>query len=392
MKALIIHCTYKVKGGEDTVVEEEIKLLQSFGITVNLLLFDNSKNSLLKFLLSPFNIFSYIKTKRKIRQFKPDVVHIHNLHYAASASVIYAVKKFRIPIVITLHNYRLICPSGILFFNDKPFFNSLHQKFPWSAVRKGVYRNSVILTFWLSISMQLHRLLGTWNYCERFIVLSNNAKEVFMHSSFGVNKKKFVIKSNFFAANIKPSYKKNDYFLYAGRLNEEKGIKILLKAFAHSSFRLKIAGQGPLEDKVINYCSHFPNLEFKGSLQKKNVLELMQNCTALVFPSIWLEGMPLTIIEAFACGMPVISSRTGVMSDMITDRYNGILFEPGNENDLLKALHYWDALTEFEKKVYSKNARKTYELNYSPAINAKQLLSIYDEVTHNKTVTEKIAV
>ena len=160
MKVLIVHTSYKYKGGEDIVVQEEAKLLTSYGCEVEVLLFSNEGNTLLKLLQLTFNISAYLKTIEKINLFKPDVVHIHNLHFAASPSVIYAVKKCRIPIVLTLHNFRLLCPSATLFFNGKLFTDSLRQSFPVNAIRKGVYRNAII-TFWLSFSIKLHQWLGT---------------------------------------------------------------------------------------------------------------------------------------------------------------------------------------------------------------------------------------
>lgn len=380
MKVLVIHCAYQVKGGEDTVVEEEIKLMQSLGITVELLLFDNTKHAMLKFLQLPFNLSSYIKTRKKLKEYQPDVVHIHNLHYAGSASVIYAVKRSRIPIVMTLHNYRLICPSAILYFNQKLFLDSLHQKFPWAAVRKAVYKNSVLLTFWLSVSIQLHKWLGTWKYCSRFIVLSNDAKTFFTKAATKLDDEKITIKPNFCADARLQTSPRSDHFLYVGRLSEEKGIDVLLDAFAGSSLELKIAGQGHLQKKVADYSRQFRNIEFLGSLSKTEVLLQMQSCTALVFPSNWLEGMPLTIIEAFACGTPVIASNVGVMRSMIEEKYNGLFFETDRKEDLLNKLNEWQSLPGNRKLQYSKNARITYEKKYTPQVNAKQLLSIYNAV------------
>lgn len=387
MKVLVIHCAYQVKGGEDTVVEEEMKLMQSLGVVVSVLLFDNTKQAFFKFLQLPFNVFSYLKTRKKIKAFQPDVVHIHNLHYAGSASVIYAAKKSKIPIVMTLHNYRLICPSAILYFDQKPFFDSLKQIFPWTAIRQGVYKNSVLLTFWVSVSMQLHQWLGTWKYCSRFIVLSSDAKQIFAESHAHINNDRITIKPNFCADVLKPSLTTSDYFFYAGRLNEEKGINVLLETFSRCNYKLKIAGQGPLQEKVVDYSKRFSNIEFIGNLKKEAVLACMQSCTALVFPSTWLEGMPLTIIEAFACGTPVISSYIGVMRYMIRENHNGLFFEPESSSDLLSRLTKWSLLSVKEKQLYKMNARSTYEKNYTPAVNAQQLLSIY-----NQAIAPKVAV
>ncbi len=384
MKVLIVHTTYKYKGGEDTVVAEEIKLLQANDVTVELLKFDNDKNALIKLLQLPFNLKSYLKTKNCLQTFKPDIVHVHNLHFGASASVIYAIRKSKVPFVITLHNFRLICPSAILFYKGKSFLNSLYQEFPWKAIQQGVYKNSVLLTFWVSLSMRIHNLLGLWKSCSRFIVLNDHAKKLFLQSKLQLNSRQITVKPNFCAPPALVEHVVSDYFLYVGRLSEEKGIQMLLKTFSSSTFKIKIAGNGPLKDEVIRYSLMYANIEFLGSLNKDDVFSLLQSSSALVFPSIWYEGMPLTIIEAFACGTPVIASKLGAMETMIINEYNGLHFLPENVNDLSYKLEEWQRLNDEEKTIYRKNALHTYEQYYTPEKNAEQLLAIYRSV-----ITEK---
>ncbi len=380
MKVLVIHTSYQYKGGEDTVVSEEIKLLQSAGVDVKLLEFNNHQNALLKLLTLPFNLQSYLKTRKVITAFQPDIVHIHNLHFGASPSVIYAIKRSKVPFVATLHNYRLLCPSGILFHNGKLFLDSLDQNFPRKAVQLGVYKNSKLITFWLGLSMYVHQKLGTWKNCNRFILLSEHARKLFLNSKLELTSNQLVVKPNFCSIPILQERKAGDYFLYVGRLSEEKGIMLLLSVFSSCGYQIKIAGDGPLKEEVINYSSMYPNIEFLGSLNKAEVFDLMQNCTALIFPSIWYEGMPLTIIEAFACGTPVISSKLGAMETMIIVGYNGLHFESQNKNDFVKVLYTWYQLNEEQKQVYRINARKTYNANYTPELNLNQLLSIYNQI------------
>ncbi|RYY05996.1 MAG: glycosyltransferase, partial [Sphingobacteriaceae bacterium] len=318
MKILVIHTSYKYRGGEDTVVAEEIKLLLQAGIQVELLEFNNDESSLIKLLQLPFNIQSYYTTKNKIASYKPDLVHIHNLHFGGSPSVIYAIKRSKVPFVITLHNFRLLCPSGILFYNGKLFLDSLKHSFPWKAVNLGVYKNSKLITFWLGLSMYIHQNLGTWKTCNKYIVLNEHARKLFLNSKLQLTEKQLIIKPNFSSVPTMQVQKREDHFLYVGRLSEEKGIMLLLSAFSAGTYKLKIAGDGPLKEDVISYASKYPNIEFLGSVNQAAILTLMQQCTALVFPSLWFEGMPLTIIEAFACGTPIIASKLGAMETMIT--------------------------------------------------------------------------
>jgi len=384
MRILIIHCAYKFKGGEDTVVEEELQLVRDNGVEAELLQFTNHTNTLMKILQMPFNFFSYKKTLKKIKEFRPDVVHIHNLHFAASPSVIYAIKKTKTSFVCTLHNYRLLCPSALLFFKGKVFLSSIHTSFPWQAVKKGVYKNSRLLTFWMALSMQFHQWAKTWQHCNRFIVLSNSAKQIFLYSKLNLRDEQFVVKPNFATIEHPPLSNPGDDFLYIGRLSEEKGIRLILHLFSSLPYKIKFAGDGPLKEEVMAACSKHSNMEYLGNLQKKELLPLLANSNALLFPSLWFEGMPLTIIEAFACSTAVIASRLGAMDDMITPHLNGLHFEAGDEQSLKAAIENWQGLSKEQKQTYRKNARKAYEECYTPKKNAEQLLSIYTSVMEKK--------
>ncbi|HUC81399.1 MAG TPA: glycosyltransferase [Flavisolibacter sp.] len=380
MKILFIHCAYRFKGGEEKVVEEEMKLLENAGHQVHLLEFSNEGNTLLKILQTPFNLSSYRKTKKAILRFAPDIVHVHNLHFAASPAVLYAAKHCKVPVVCTLHNYRLLCPSGALFHNEKVFLASLEEKFPWTAVRQGVYKNSKLLTFWLALATQWHQRLGTWKLPARYIVLTSHAKTVFAKSAIGVAQENFVVKPNFSSDTATVSAQRNETFLYVGRLSIEKGIHFLLRTFSRLPHRLIIAGDGLLKDDVIAAAEQHSNITYAGPLKKEQVEALMQQSSALIFPSIWYEGMPLTIIEAFANGLPVIASRLGAMECMVEPAQNGLLFEACNEDDLAATLAFWSGLSASQKASYSIAARKSYEQHYTPEKNAAQLQAIYQAV------------
>ncbi len=197
MKVLFIHTCYSQHGGEDAVFESECNLLKSKNIEVESLLFQNGKNVLRNIILAPFNIISYLKVKSTIRRFQPDVIHLHNWHFAASPSVVWAAQHCKVPIVMTLHNYRLLCPSAILFHKGELFFESLSGGFPWKAVNRKVYRNSWFLTFWLAAIIRLHKSIGTWKKVDHFITLSEFAKKIFLHSDLGLQEEKLSVKPNF---------------------------------------------------------------------------------------------------------------------------------------------------------------------------------------------------
>jgi glycosyltransferase involved in cell wall biosynthesis len=378
-------------GGEDGVVSAEIELLRSNGIEVELLSFSNEGSALLNLVQLPFNIGSYIKTRRHLRKFRPDIVHIHNLHFAASASVLFAVKHCKVPVVLTLHNFRWLCPSGTLYFNGNPYLKSIKSKFPWTAIREGVYVHSRIMTFWLGFSTWINRLAGAYRIPDRYIVLTGHAKTVFQDSSLKIDLNKMIVKPNFVKDPGVASLVRSGNFLYIGRLSEEKGILILLKAFAGISHKLTIIGEGPQKDLVEAATKDHSNITYLGYQQKDVITKEIEKCTALIFPSVWYETFGLTIIEAFASSTPVIASNIGSASLIIRDSYNGLHFKESNAADLRSKINQWVAFEECEKEKYRINARKSYETYYTPAENFKQLSSIYSSLANQNKQQGAIA-
>jgi glycosyltransferase involved in cell wall biosynthesis len=386
VKVLVIHTAYKQRGGEDSVVFNEIQLLKNAGVEVSLLEFNNDKNTLLNVLQIPFNLASYNKTNTRIKEFKPDVIHIHNLHFAGSPAVIYAARARKIPVVLTLHNYRLLCPSATLFYRGELFTDSLNQEFPSSAAVKGVYRNSILLTFWLSASMWLHQILGTWKLVNKYIALTPHTKQLFLNSKLDYLGHKIIIKPNFCFPPKSVGNSTGNYFIYVGRLSEEKGIDVLLSAFKKNNLLLKIVGSGPLEADVIKAAVESKNIEFLGSLPPAEVALLLSNAKALIFTSQWYETFGMVIIEAFSAGVPVIASNIGHLQMTVKNGINGLLFTTGDTGSLNQKLEYFEALPLTSKLAYRKNALETYRKLYTPEINLAAMLNLYSGVIMKKEI------
>ena len=384
MKILFIHTFYRDQGGEEVLVATEMALLKEAGFELELLAFRNPGNffgAFFSLLALPFNVLSYLKTIKKIRSFQPDVVHLHNWHFAASPSVIVACQFVKVPIVLSLHNFRLICPSATLFYKGEIFLESLKQTFPWKAVIHGVYRNSMLQTFWLAFSVYLHKQLKTWRKVSAFVVNSAFEKNTFLQSSLGIPRDKLLIKTNSFPSpGFDAAIKRKNNFLFIGRLVPEKGIEVLLEAFAQTQLPLVLYGYGPLEQRVKTFAELHQNIQFKGSLPNEQMSDELRNCTALIFPSTWFEGMPMTLLHAFSTGTPVIASDIGAMSTMVVDHNNGLHFQVGNSRDLAEKLKNWHAFSEHEKEEYGLRSRKLYETIYSPQVNLKSLEAIYQAV------------
>jgi glycosyltransferase involved in cell wall biosynthesis len=384
MKILLIHNKYKQPGGEDGVFKTEGELLAGFGHQVEEMLFDNS--GIDSFWTKCVNGFGFFYNRRsakairkKIEIFKPDVIHVHNFVPITSPAVFWVANSFKIPVILTLHNFRLICPSATLFYKNFIYEKSLKSVFPIDAVLKGVYRNSIIETFVLAMTIAFHHAIGTWrNKVDFYIALTSFAREKFASARVPLPAEKMLVKPNSVQDCGMGTARRRDHFLFVGRLVEEKGLRTLLQAAFLSPFRLIIIGDGPLQQEVIDHCKVNPNVVYLGPQSKAAVISHMKACAALVFPSLWYEGLPLTIIEAFSTGTPVIASDHGAMKELIADGLNGLLFQPGRERDLVRRIE--DVLHQkIDVDLMSERARATYLRYFTPERNYNLLLTIYNK-------------
>lgn len=381
VKVLIIHNRYRERGGEDTVVDQELDLLKD-QFNVRSLIFEN-KSGLsggIQFLLSLYNVFAAARIRRVIKEFKPDIVHVHNWHYAAGPVVFRIVKKMQLPVVHTLHNYRILCPSAILIHRNIIFTTSLDENFPWTAVKKKVYRNSRLQTYWLGFIIWFHQKIGTWKRIDRYICLTEFAKDLFSNSKKGITKSQLVVKHNFIDQECFSEDDRQNHFLFVGRLSDEKGIKTLLEASKKGIFKVKIAGDGPLMKLVVNEQVSNPNVNYLGVLNRQDVINEMKKAQALIFPSNWFEGMPMTIIESLSTQTPVIASNLGAMSSMIKNEFNGLLFEQNNSDSLCDMVKSWNELSEDSKNRIRENCRKDFNQKYSGDSNLKKFKEIYQSM------------
>ena len=383
MKILLVHNKYKQPGGENVVFESEGELLSNNGHFVERLVFDNSSiktfiDKCLSGLKAIYNPVSAQKLKEKIERFKPDIIHVHNFVPLVSPSIFYVAKKFNIPTILTLHNYRLICPSATLLYKGKIYERSVHSVFPFDAIIKGVYRNSRLQTAAIAIMVAVHNVMGTWrNKIDFYIALSKFAKEKFKSSSLAIPEERLVVKPNFVPDFGAGEAVRNDELLFVGRLVEEKGIEVLLKATRILDFNLTIIGEGPLRKLVTDAALTNHNIHYIGFQNKVSIANHMKKCKALIFPSIWYEGLPLTILEAFSTGTLVIASKLGAMAEIIQDRTNGLLFEAGDEIALADKIVEAEAEPDWAEHL-GHNARLSYLAHYTPEKNYGLLTEIYN--------------
>jgi glycosyltransferase involved in cell wall biosynthesis len=380
MRILLLHNKYQYAGGEDKVFEAEGELLSKHNHQVERIVFDNSSittgmDKLLSGIMGVYNFKSANVVNKKMKEFKPDILHVHNFVPLASPSIFYVAKRNKVPVVLTLHNYRLICPSATLYHNHRIYEKSIKSIFPFDAIIKGVYRNSVIQTAGVAVMITLHNLIGTWkNKVDKFITLTTFARTKFLDSRIKASTDQFMLKPNFIDDPGNGKESREDFFLFVGRLSEEKGIRVLLNAFRRIDEKLVIIGDGPLQSEVESVVKVRSNILYLGFQPKAAIMDHLKRTKALIVPSTWYEGFPLTILEALATGTPVIGSRLGGIAEIVTDKFNGLLFEPGDEDSLIHSLN---ELKKQDQKVLSINARNCYLEHYTPERNYKILMDIY---------------
>lgn len=384
MKILYIHTRYLEKGGEDVVYINEKKLMESAGNKTESVLFSNRKYTALKFFLLLFNPFSFFKVYRAITKFKPDIIHVHNWYFSASPSIFIAARLKRVPIVLTVHNFRILCPSAVLLSDNKIYKHSINRPFPLQPVFRKVNRNSYLLTFWLLLSTRLNYLMGTWQAIDKFICLTDDSKKILIKSYLNIKENHLVVKPNFVEATpLNNLLQRQDYFLYVGRLTEAKGLLVLINAIKNSAYSLHIIGDGPLKTFVEETCKAHKNIKYFYSQNKEEIIKAMQKSTAVIFPSICHEPFGLVIIEAFSCATPVIASNLGGPGDLVKDGFNGLHFIAGSTNDLAIKIKQFIQLLPAEKTAYSCNAYACYKNKYTPDNNLHQLTSIYGSLLNN---------
>lgn len=365
-------------------VELETSILSEKGHEVKTIFFENSRiagvgQKIKTAFSSIYDLYSARKVSGILKEFEPDIIHIHNIFFMASPSVLYAARRHKVPVVMTLHNYRLICANALLFRDNKICELCIHKKFPVAGIRYKCYRNSATESGLVTIITGLHKYMGTWkNKVAAFITLNEFSRSKFLNSSLNLPPEKIITKPNFVPDPGEGNEQREDFFLFAGRLVKEKGAHILTRAFANMPHqKVVIVGDGPEKVFLEQESKHYPNISFLGQLDKRQLGGYMKRCKAFICPSIWYEGTPLTVIEAFASGTPVIASRLGVLSESISDGYDGFHFTAGDPGDLEKKIEIFLRETGNNNMFY-KNARQTYLEKYQPEIHYMAMLKIYE--------------
>ena len=388
LKVLLGHNSYQWPGGEDTAFELDAQILEERGHAVARYHRHNDEigdpGPVAAARTVGRSIWS-IRTQRELRDLlaaeRPDVAHFQNTFPLVSPSAFAACHRAGVPVVITVQNYRLACPSAFLFRDGELCEDCLHRTVKWPGVLHACYRDSRAQTAAVATMLAAHRVSGAWaRHIDVVIAVSRFGRDKLVEA--GVPEDRVVVRPNFTAPDPgrRLAGEHGDHVLFAGRLSAEKGVDVVLDAAALApEVPIRIVGDGPerpaLEEQARRL--RLQNVEFAGLRPRPEVQQLMRGARVLVFPSRWYEHFPFVLVEAFASGLPAIASDVGAMPEIVAANGAGALFRPGDAADLADRLR-WAWSHPAEVAAMGAAARTAFEERYSADRAYENLIAAYD--------------
>ncbi len=388
MRILLVHNRYRsgAPSGENRVVDQEGEALAALGHEV--LRYERSSDEIERWSLAKkaslpartvWSRETFRDLKTMLREHRPDVVHVHNTFPLLSASVLYACRDAGVPVVATIHNYKLACANGTFFRRGAVCHDCAHG-LPVKAVVHGCYRQSPVASAPVALAISLHR--QAWrSLVSAYVLISASQRELL--NGLDLPADRVFVRYNLIPRRSRPHMARTPTVVYAGRLDEAKGVRLLMAGWdchleksGEPGLNLAIAGGGPLGDEVAAWASARPSVEMKGTLSSDQCAELISSARAVLLPSAWEETFGLVAVEAMAAGVPPIAAGHGSFTELITPGVDGLLFSPGDPAAL--ALAIADAEGNPERfETYGDRARETYEQRFDPQRSVEDLLEIY---------------
>ena len=385
VKVLHAHNYYLQPGGEDTAFDAEVNLLRDHGSEVLEYIEDNhniaSRSQLSMALQTVWSWDSYKKIKKTLRRERPQIAHFHNTFPLFSPAVYYACNEEKIPVIQSLDNPRLLCPSANFYRNGHLCQDCIGKTPPWPSIWHACYHSSHLQTSVVASMLTFHRWRGTWmRQVDFYLVATEFYRRKFIEG--GLPAKNIVVKPHFIFPDpgARSEEQTGEYVLFIGRLDPEKGVHTMLDAWKTiRHIPLKIRGDGQLEKEANEFIhlNRLSSVELIRRLSREELTVLIKNARFLIWPSNgYYETFGYVAVECFANGVPVIASDIGVMSEIVTNGFTGLHFTPGDPADLAKKVQWaWEhpgAMAEM-----GHNARKEYELKYTAERNYNMLMDIY---------------
>jgi glycosyltransferase involved in cell wall biosynthesis len=388
MRILLVHNRYRsaAPSGENRVVDQEGEALAAVGHEVRRFTRDSDEIaqwSLLKKASLPvrtiWNWEAVRDLKAVLREHRPEVVHVHNTFPLLSAAVLHACRDAGVPVVATIHNYKLACANGA-FFRDGAVCHECAGALPVRSVLHGCYRDSPAATVPVALAMTTHR--RAWrSLVSAYVLISASQRDLLR--GFGLPEDRVFVRYNLIPSRARARSAPEHMVVYAGRLDEVKGVRLLMAGWdryqadaGDPGLRLSIAGGGPLSDEVSAWASTRPSVVMTGTLSAAECADLISRARAVLLPSAWEETFGLVAVEAMAAGVPPVAAAHGSFPELITPGVDGALFDPADPGALGRAIADVERNPE-QYAGYGEQARKTYEQRFDPERTLEELLEIY---------------
>lgn len=325
------------------------------------------------------------KLNRLLDRESVDVAHLQNVHHHLTPSILYALRRRRIPVVWTLHDYSILCPATH-FLSNGVRCESCKQVRYYQAVIKRCKRGSIGASFLAAASNSVHRALGVFRMVDRFIAPSRFLKEKFVE--FGFAPERILHIPHFLdCARMTPSSEDKGYFLYVGRLSREKGPEILLRAArSYPGLDIHVVGDGPDGASLIKTYGRVAGVRFLGRKEGDGLEKAFAGARAVVVPSECYENFPMVVLEAYAYGKPVIASRLGALPEVVRDGESGLLFTPGDPEDLAAKMRRTHESRELANRLGT-TGRDWLEREYGPRLHYERILAAYEEASREAAGT-----
>jgi glycosyltransferase involved in cell wall biosynthesis len=394
MRILLVHNRYRsgAPSGENRVVEREGDALEALGHDV--VRFGRSSDEIgqwslaKKAALPARTIWSreaYCDLRAALQQHRPEVVHVHNTFPLLSASVLYACRDAHIPVVATIHNYKLECANGS-FFRNGVVCHDCTRGLAIRAVVHGCYRESRLATVPRVLDMAVHRRAWT-SLVSAYVFISASERDLLRGVDLAPDR--VFVRHNLIPWRERPKAGQTSNVMYAGRLDEAKGVRLLMAGWdcylskpGEPRLNLVIVGGGPLEEQVAAWASTRPSVEMTGTVSGDRCAELISGARAVLLPSTWEETFGLVAVEAMAAGVPPVAAGHGSFTELITPGVDGVLFSPGDPAALALAIGDIERNPE-QYEAFGDQARRTYEKRFDPQRSVEELLDIYRfAITH----------
>jgi glycosyltransferase involved in cell wall biosynthesis len=406
MKVLVANKYYFVKGGAERYLFELGRILEERGVATVPFAMEHEENEPsehsdlfvshesfdgaggpLDGVRAAARLLYSVEAKKKIEALvdrtRPDVGHLHNIAHQLSPSIIVGLRAKGVPVVQTLHDYKLVCPNYQMFLDGKTCERCGHWRYYRACVHRCM-RGSLAPSALVCLEAYLHKMMGTYvRNVDLFIAPSQQLLERMV--AHGIDRKQIVhLPYSIALDEYEPTYVSNGYAVYVGRLSTGKGLETLMRALAQArGIPFKVVGDGPLADELARVAAEqdLADVEFVGYLNGNELKSIVAGSTCVVVPSECYENSPLTVYEACAMGKPVVGSSIGGIPELVVDGETGLLFPPGDDGALAARLEelWGDRARAVDM---GKAARARVEREYGPDRHFEQIMAIYERVTH----------